>query len=202
IVTNDKFYGAFEAWKKTFRCTKPVSIVNDKTLSNEKRLGAIGDIDFVVRQRSIADDLMVIAGDNLFDFSLAGFCSFFKNKKSTILAVHDLGDPAKLAKTFGTVQVDKNGRVISFEEKPEHPRSSLAATACYLFTKEDVAELRRCIEENRKPDNSGDFIGWLSKKKAVHAYRFKGRWFDIGSHEQYDEVNRIYSSKKHGSKEK
>lgn len=198
IVTNDKFYEPFLEWAASFRSakhtTKKITVLNDGTKTNEDRLGAIGDIDFTIKKLNIKDDLMVIAGDNLFEFSLADFYAFFKKKQSTVLAVYDLGDPAKLSKKFGTVQTDKNSRVISFEEKPEHPKSSLAATACYIFTKEDVAELRRCIEENKKPDNSGDFIGWLAMKKPVYAYRFLGKWFDIGSKEQYEEVNRLYNS--------
>lgn len=189
IVTNEKFYSQFTAWKKTVLSDKPIHIINDKTTCNEDRLGAIGDVDFVIRERKLNDELLVIAGDNLFEFSLKKMYQFFKEKGCSVLAVYDLGDPSKLAKTFGVVQLDKTARIVDFEEKPAKPKTSLAATACYLFTKKDAASIRECIKDI-KPDNSGNFISWLSKKTAVYGYRFTGKWFDIGSYEQYDEVNK------------
>jgi len=195
IITNDKFYQKFVEWSKDFKYSKPLKILNDGTKSNEDRLGAIGDIHFVVEKEKINDDLMVIAGDNLFEFSLADLTEFFKNKNASVVAVYDLVEKEKLAKKFGVVELDENSRVIGFEEKPEHPKTSLTSTACYIFTKKGLGLLERCIRENKKPDNLGDFIKWLSEREHMYGFVFKERWFDIGGHEQLEEVRKIYGEK-------
>ncbi|MBW2999188.1 nucleotidyltransferase family protein [Candidatus Woesearchaeota archaeon] len=194
IVTNDRFHSHFLEWEKQYSSPKKIKIINDGTKSNEDRLGAIGDMDLVVKKEGINDDLLIIAGDNLFDFSLVDFHDFFSEKNASVIAVYDLLEKEKVAKKFGVAETDNDGKIISFEEKPEEPKTSLAATACYLLTKEDVNEFERCINENKKPDNPGDFIAWLSEKKSVFGFTFKERWFDIGGHEDYKEVNKIFTS--------
>jgi glucose-1-phosphate thymidylyltransferase len=193
IITNDKFYPNFVDWSKKFKQTeKNIAILNDKTKTNEERLGAVGDIYFAIKETKIDDDILVIGGDNLFEFSLKSFFDFSRRNKRSAIAVRDLGQKQKLAKKFGVVEVDKNNKLISFEEKPETPKSTLASTCCYLFTKEDIQEFKKCLEENKKPDNTGDFIRYLSEKKPVYAFIFKERWFDIGSIEQLEEANKTY----------
>src|SRR3989344_2204692 len=183
IVTNDKFFTTFVEWSNGFAKRLPVKVLNDGTTTNDNRLGAVGDIEFVIKAEDIDDDFLVIAGDNLFDFSLAKIDGFFNEKKASLLAVYDLKDKSLLAKKFGVVELDKNHKVIGFEEKPAHPKTSLTATACYLLTRKDVKELSRCVQEIH-PDNLGDFIKWLSVKKAVYGFVPEGFWCDIGSHEQ------------------
>jgi len=192
IVTNNKFYKNFLEWQDAFSYHVPVKIINDKTETNESRLGAVGDIDFVIRSDNIDEDLIVIAGDNLFEFNFTNFINFYKEKKSTIVALIDLKEKEKLANTFGTVLLDENKKVINFEEKPKDPKSTLAATACYIFTKEDLTELKKCMDENKKPDNSGDFVNYISQKKDVFGWVFEERWWDIGSKEQLEEVRHKY----------
>lgn len=195
VVTNSKFHKHFEEWAASYQSKKKITIVNDGTMSNDDRLGAIGDMHFAVQKHNVDDDLLVIAGDNLFDCSLVNFVAHFKDKQTSTLAVRDLGDPALLAKKLGTVEMNEASRIIGFEEKPERPKTSLAATALYLFTKEDVRELKDLCENNKVPDASGEFIKHLMSKKPVHAFAFKESWHDIGSHEQLAEVRRLFEGR-------
>ena len=124
---------------------------------------------------------------------MSEFVDFAKQKGESSLAVYDLKDKSKIANKFGCVELDAESKLTGFEEKPANPKTTLASTACYFFTKEDVELLEKCIQENNKPDNTGDFIRYLSEKKDVFGYVFDEQWFDIGSKEDYEEVNRIYS---------
>lgn len=188
VVTNDRFCQAFSEWKNSAYSKKRVTIINDHTPNNDNRLGAIGDINFVLEQEEINDDLLVIAGDNLFDFSLADFVSFFKQKRASVLAVYDTHDKQLIAKKLGCLELDDEQRITSFNEKPEHPTTTLAATACYLFTQEDLALLKQCLKDKQRLDNSGDFVSYLISKKPVYGFTFSGKWHDIGTKEQYELV--------------
>lgn len=188
IITNDKFYNHFLEWAKGFKTNKTLKVINDNTTSNEDRLGAIGDIHFVIKEENLDDDIIVIAGDNLFEFSLDHLNKFFREKKSSVVALYDVQDK-ELAKKYGIVGLDDGLKIVDFEEKPADPKSTLASTACYVFSKADIEELENCIRENKKPDNLGDFIQYISSKKEVFGFVFGERWFDIGSHEQLKEAN-------------
>ncbi|MBN1544978.1 nucleotidyltransferase family protein [Candidatus Woesearchaeota archaeon] len=193
IVTNDKFCPHFVEWRRTFPSITNIFIHNDLTKTNEDRLGAIGDVHFVIEKAKIDDDVVIVGGDNLFDFSLLGMYSLFRSKKGPVNAARDLGDPAKLARKFGTVQIDLNNRIISFEEKPEKPKSSLASTCVYMYTKKDIEELESHIKKVGMPDNTGDFVKHLMTVRDVFAYPFEEHWYDIGSHEQLEEARQIFS---------
>ncbi|MFH1064863.1 MAG: nucleotidyltransferase family protein [Candidatus Woesearchaeota archaeon] len=195
IVTNSKFYQHFVDWRRSFPSTVNIKIHDDGTKTNEDRLGAVGDIHFVVQKEKMADDVVIVGGDNLFDFSLLGMRSLFDSRKGPVVAARDLGDPAKLAKKFGTMEIDSSNKVISFEEKPEKPRSSLAATCVYMYTKEDIEELERHVEKEGLPDNTGDFVKHLMSVRDVFAYPFEEHWYDIGSHEQLEEANLIFKDR-------
>jgi len=183
VVTNEKFTPEFEDWAAGFKFPKPIKIVNDMTISNEDRKGAVGDMHYAIQEEKIDDELLVIAGDNLFEYKISDFYKFYLQKKSSVLACKDLGGKQEVAGKFGVVEIDENKKIIGFEEKPQDPKTSLAATACYLFTKEDVAEIKKYMEFGNKPDNPGDFIKWLSNHKPVYAFIFKEQWYDIGSFE-------------------
>lgn len=191
VVTNGKFFGKFNEWAKN-RKDKRLKLINDKTSSEENRLGAIGDIDFAIRQEKIDDDLFVIAGDNLFEFSLKHLYNFFTKKHASVIALYDIGEKNIASKKFGVVEIDSASRVIGFEEKPEYPKTSLISTACYILAKKDVRLLEQCIIEHKRPDNLGDFIKWLSTKEHVYGYVFFERWFDIGSNEQLQEAEEYW----------
>ncbi len=194
VVTNSKFIAAFEDWTKTASPKIKITVLNDGTTSNDDRLGAIGDIKFVVDQEKIDDDLLVIAGDNLFDFSLVDFVNFYKTKLTNIIAVYDITSFEE-AKKFGVTAIDKNDKLIDFEEKPSHPKSTLISTACYLFPERKLSLINKYVAEGNKPDRSGDFIRWLMLNDIVHCFVSKDRWFDIGSFESLEEADSYYKSK-------
>lgn len=194
IVTNDKFYPHFLEWVKNYRSNKKINIINDGTKKNEDRLGAVGDIHFVIKNEKIDDDVLVIAGDNLFEFSLDHMNIFFNEKKSPVVALSDVKDK-ELAKKYGIVDLDEKEKIIGFEEKPNEPKSTLASTACYIFSKEDLEILEKSISQGKKPDNLGDFIKFLSEKKHVYGFVFSERWFDIGSKEQLDKADKDFRGK-------
>jgi glucose-1-phosphate thymidylyltransferase len=180
LVTNGRFAAEFERWADG----KGVLVHNDGTTSNEDRLGAIGDIDFV----GVDDDLLAIAGDNLFDYSLADYESYWREKGGSCVAVHDVGD-RELAKQYGIVEVDGDDRIVGFVEKPADPPSTLAATATYLYRREHAALVPEYLAEGNPPDQPGNLVAWLHRREPVYAYRFPGEWYDIGDHAQLLEAD-------------
>jgi len=193
LVTNNKFHQNFMGWFNNYKSNKKIKIINDKTLNNEDRLGAVGDINFVLKKENINDNLLVIAGDNLFGFSLITFLDFHKEKKSSVVAFHDLKDLMKVKGKYG-VGILEGSRVVDFEEKPLVPRSSLASTACYLFSKRDLSLVSNLMNEERA-DNPGDLIKYLTRKSEVHGFVFDEHWFDVGSFESLDIARRSYERK-------
>ena len=180
LVTNARFADAFERWAQD----KDVRVHNDGTNSNEDRLGAIGDIQFV----GLDDDLLVIAGDNLFDYSLADYESYWRERDGSCVAVIDVGDP-ELAKKYGIVDVDENDRIIGFVEKPPDPPTTLCATATYFFDRGHVRMIATYLEEGNPPDQPGNYIAWLHERVSVYAYRLPGEWYDIGDRAQLLEAD-------------
>ncbi|MBI2134206.1 nucleotidyltransferase family protein [Candidatus Woesearchaeota archaeon] len=195
IVTNSKFYSAFAEWLRNYGLRDGIRLLDDGTLSNDDRLGAVGDIDFAVKSLGIDDDILVIAGDNLFDFSLLRLYQFFRQRNASVVALHDIREKEKVAGKYGVVELDADSRIINFEEKPESPKSSLASTACYFFTAHDIRLLEDCIRHNKKPDNLGEFIMWLSRREHVYGFVFSEKWFDIGSHDQLREADDYWRGK-------
>lgn len=179
LVTNARFADTFADWA----AGADVHVHDDGTKSNDDRLGAIGDIRFVQERVDVDDDLLVIAGDNLFDFSLGEFEDFWREKGGSVVAVYDVGDRV-LAKQYGIVDVDEHARVVAFVEKPADPPSTLAATAAYLFMRRDAARIEEYLRQGNPPDQPGNFVAWLQARAPVYAYRFDGEWYDIGDHEQ------------------
>lgn len=191
IITNHRFYEQFRIWLNHFKFPKKMKLIDDGTLSNDDRLGAVGDINFVLQEEEIDDDLLVIAGDNLFGFSLAKLASLFRNSGKSVVAFHDLKDIEKVRKRFG-VGLLNGSKVLQFEEKPAQPKSTLAATACYIFHKKDLPLIEKSIERG-KADNPGDLIRYLTKESEVHGYVFTEHWFDIGSLESLQEAEKVYA---------
>jgi glucose-1-phosphate thymidylyltransferase len=180
IVTNARKAPAFERWA----AGRDVRVHDDGTTSNEDRLGAIGDIRFVVDRAAIDDDLLVIAGDNLFDFSLVELTTYWRGKgDASVVAVRDVGS-RELASRYGIVALAADDRVISFVEKPSDPPSTLAATATYLFHRTHVPLVETYLADGNPPDQPGRFVGWLYQRRPVYGWEFHEGWFDIGDGEQ------------------
>jgi glucose-1-phosphate thymidylyltransferase len=185
LVTNRRFAGDFARWGEA----AGVQIHDDGTTTNETRLGAIGDIRFVQEHTDLDDDLLVIAGDNLFDYSLADYIRFWKEKhEASAVAVYDVGD-RELAKQYGIVDVDADDRIVGFVEKPADPPSTLSATATYLYARRHAALVGSYLGEGNPPDQPGHFVGWLYQREPVYAYRIAGGWYDIGDPAQLLEAD-------------
>jgi glucose-1-phosphate thymidylyltransferase len=189
VVTNAVYAGAFEHWA----AHNGVVVHNDGTTSNEDRLGAIGDILFAVREGGLGEaGVLVIAADNLFEFSLADYLAFWRGKGGgSAIAVHELADPA-LGSLYGIVELAPDGRVLGMEEKPEHPRTNLASTATYLFSAGHLALIGRYLEEGNLPDPPGRFLTWLCEREPVYGFRFNEAWLDIGDRAQLLEADNRY----------
>jgi glucose-1-phosphate thymidylyltransferase len=192
LVTNAIYAADFEHWATE----RDVTIWNDGTSTNEDRLGAIGDIRFAIEHGGLGgDDLLVIAADNLFEFSLRDYVSFWKAKGTgSAIAVHRLADPS-LASLYGVVELDDDERVTGLEEKPDHPRSDLVSTATYLFHRDHLPILERYLEEGNPPDPPGRFLVWLYPREPLYGYRFAEPWFDIGDPEQLLDADNRYRAR-------
>ena len=191
IVTNDKFYGHFQGWLSEFRSTKKIKIVNDGTISNEDRLGSLGDIDFVIEQENIRDSIMVVAGDNLFEFSLKEFVGSHKEHNKSTVALYDVQDK-ELAKQYGIVGVNDGGKMIGFEEKPTSPKSTLASTGVYIYPPHVLPMLHDFVNKYDNSDKAGNFLEWLHKEEHVYCYITDKKWFDIGTLDQLDKAKKEF----------
>ena len=189
VVTNSRYAEEFRGWA----AGRDIVVHDDGTSSNEDRLGALGDIAFAVERGGLLDDdLLVIAADNLFEFSLNDYVAFWRGKgRASAIAVHRLEDPS-LASLYGVVELDEDDRVVSVEEKPSEPRSDLVSTATYLFGREHVGLLERYLAEGNPPDPPGRFVVWLHEREPVYGYRFSEAWLDIGDPAQLLEADNRY----------
>ena len=193
VVSNDKFFGQFQQWAKSFaHLSAPITIINDGTKTPEDRLGSIGDIDFTVKGRKVNEDILVIGGDNLFDFNIEKFFAFAVTKQEKVtLGVYDI-EHIEMAKSFGVVAMDAKQAVTLFEEKPAKPRSSLIAMCFYYMPKSTLALIQEYIAKGGKLDLAGDYIKWLCEQKRLCGFQFQGSWYDIGSLEAYHEAQEAF----------
>lgn len=185
VVTNARKAEGFYAWAEGH----DVTVHDDGTTSNDDRLGAVGDMQFVLDSAGIDDDLLVIAGDNLFDFSVPEFVSFWQSKgRASAVAVRDVGS-LELAAQYGIVALGADGRVTDFVEKPADPPSTLAATATYLFHRDHAALIRGYLAADHSADQPGRFVAWLQRHEPVYGWVFDSTWYDIGNYAQLLEAD-------------
>jgi len=190
IITNNKFYNDFANWLDNYKSHIKINLVNDEIDSNEKRLGALGDLKFVLDKFNIKEEIIVVAGDNLFNFDFYDFVKFFK-EKGTCIALHDVKDK-ELAKHYGIIKLE--GDIIKdFQEKPHHPKSTIASTGIYFVSKEDLKELNKYIEVGNL-DGLGYFMQYLEKMKDVYGFVINGDWYDIGTLQQYKKANKEWKN--------
>ncbi|MBU0759628.1 MAG: nucleotidyltransferase family protein [Candidatus Omnitrophica bacterium] len=193
IVTNHKFAGHFEKWSKGYKSSKTITVVDDGTLSNDDRLGATGDIEFVIKNKGVKDDLLVLAGDNIFRTPLKDFLDFSYSKRPSLsIGLYDVKH-IELAKKYGIVSLDKNNRVLEFKEKPSAPKSTLAAKCLYFFPKEKLGIAGTYLNTDNNGDAPGYFLQWLRAKEPIFGYVFQDeKWFDIGDKRSYEEADREF----------
>ncbi len=190
IATNDKFTGNFETW--TAEVSFPgleLIVVNDGTTTNDDRLGSMGDVHFVSKEKGLSDDFLMINGDNLFTFSLEPMLEAFQ-KRGNMLALYDVGS-LETAKLYGIPTVTDDLKVVGFVEKPENPSSTLASIGIYAYRAECHQLLADYLAEGNSADKTGEFVEWLHDKTDVYGYAYAGKdavWFDIGTLEQLEEA--------------
>lgn len=188
VVSNNKFFDQFYQWAKKLDISVKVTVVNDRSNSPEDRLGSIGDIEFGIKDAGIDDDLLVIGGDNLFDFDIQAYISFANEKGASVsIGAYDIGSIEE-ARLYGVLVLDENKKITSFMEKPDNPLSSLVSMCFYYFPKVKLAALTEYLSRSEKSDRAGDFIRWLTENNDVFGFQFDGTWYDIGSVESYHEA--------------
>lgn len=193
VVTNNKFAGTFQKWQEGHSKFKSkIRIVNDGTNSNEDRLGSVGDMRYVWDREKEQDDWLVVGGDNLFDFDLTSYMAMARAKAPAVtVGVYDIKDITQ-AHLFGILALDKTGKVVSFEEKPAKPKSTLVTMCFYYFPKQTIGFIHQYFKESSASDAAGGYIKWLSEKKEVYGFQFEGTWYDIGSVESYYEAQKKF----------
>lgn len=200
VSTNLCFQNHFVYWRRCFsqRTKINLKIVTEPTTTEEGKFGAIGALAYLVKEEKLAsDDLLVIAGDNLFEFSLVDLVDFFKHRKQPVTAFRDLDTYDNVRGKYGVGILDENKKVTDFQEKPKEPLSTLASTGCYIFPSFSVRKINDYLEQGNNPDATGYFLNWLCKQTGVDLYGFvfKEQWCDIGSFESYDLINQDYKGK-------
>lgn len=199
VVTNAKFATHFQTWADDYRATKAkleFTIVNDGSTDDSNKLGAIGDLHLVLTREKVDDDVMVVAGDNLFSQSLEGFGAFCREQDSPALAVYDVGNLDDIKK-YNSISVNGQGQITFFEEKPKNPTSTLTGIALYYYPRSILPRIQQYIAEGNNPDQPGRLIQWLYPQVTVRTWQVPGLWFDIGSKETLVEANRIFSNRPH-----
>jgi len=191
VVTNSKFAEAFREWAAA-RSGLPLRIIDDGTVDDDSKLGAIGDLDLTIREAELDDDLIVLAGDNLFSESIAPFPVFALRKGGPALGVYDVGDLDTIRR-YSVIELDDDDRVTRLEEKPERPRSTLAGIALYFYPRSALRYVREYLEDGNNPDQPGRLVQWLYPRTAVYGWRVPGRWFDVGSKETLAEADRAFT---------
>lgn len=189
VVSNHKFAPHFQAWADGHRL--PIAVVDDGTSTNETRLGAVRDIQFAMEQLQLHDDLLVVAGDNLLDFSLTHFIRFAMEKKTSCVMRYYEADESKLHKT-GVSEIGEEDRVVSMEEKPAHPKSHWCTPPFYFYTAQDAARIGEAIADGCGTDAPGSLVAWMCRHSVLHSMEMPGSRYDIGNLESYENVQKIY----------
>ena len=195
IITNHKFANIFNEWKDQQSYTKPITIIDDGTETNDTRLGAVCDLLFAMDKLQIDDDLLVVAADNLLFFSFREFVDFAKAKGTSCIICHDQPSIEKLQRT-GVVVLDENNKVLNMEEKPEHPKSHWAVPPFYIYKKHDLDLVRHSVENGCGKDAPGNLAHYMVEHTVMHAWPMAGTGenlrFDIGSLDTYNEACEKY----------
>jgi glucose-1-phosphate thymidylyltransferase len=196
VVTNAKFAGHFQKWADDYsrRAALPFTVINDGSTDDSNKLGAIGDLDLVLRQEKLDDDLIVVAGDNLFSEKLGAFGDFCRAKNAPVLGLYDVGS-LDAAKKYGVVAVNRDGVISDFKEKPAQPASTLIGIALYYYPRATLPLVAQYLAEGNNPDQPGRLIQWLYPRTPVFTWTVPGIWYDIGSKETLEEANRIFARK-------
>ena len=197
IVTNHKFAPIFEQWAAEQNYSKPITIIDDGSTTNDNRLGAVCDLLLVLeslpKQGDLEglDDLLVVAADNLLFFSFQEFVDFAQQKQTSCIMCHEQHSIEKLQRT-GVVELDANNRVLGMEEKPQVPKSHWAVPPFYIYLKKDLDLVRHSVENGCGKDAPGNLAHYMVEHTTMHAWPMSAGRFDIGSLDTYYEAVEKY----------
>lgn len=195
LVVNQKFLRDFKVWAADYRmhrATHRFSLVNDGSLDETDKLGAIGDLHFTLERKKIDDDVIVVAGDNLFSETLSGFGKFCRSKKGPVLGVYDVRNLEDI-KRYSSIEVGNHGEITFFQEKPSNPKSTLTAVALYFYPKSSIPLIRQYVAEGNNPDQPGRLVQWMYPRVPFYTWKVPGTWHDIGSKETLQDANEIFA---------
>ena len=189
VISNHKFAGHFEAWARDHRL--PITVIDDGTESNETRLGAVRDLQFALERLQCDDDLLVIAGDNLLDFSLTQFLRYARAKGTSCTMRYWENDPKRLVKS-GISEIGEDERLLSLEEKPAQPKSNWCTPPFYFYTKADAARIPEAIADGCGTDAPGSLVAWMCRHSVLYSMEMPGSRYDIGNLESYETAQKTY----------
>ena len=192
IITNHRFAPIFEEWKAGLKYTKPITIIDDGTCTNETRLGAVCDLLFAMEKLHLDEDMLVVAADNLLFFSFKEFVDFAKEKGTSCIMCHEQPSIEKLQRT-GVVVLDENNRVLEMAEKPQQPKTHWAVPPFYIYLKKDLDLVRHSVENGCGKDAPGNLAHYMVEHTTMHAWPMSAGRFDIGSLDTYEEAKRLYA---------
>ncbi|MBL9126634.1 MAG: nucleotidyltransferase family protein [Verrucomicrobiales bacterium] len=195
LVSNSRFIEHFRRWAADYQrrdSTRPVTVIEDGSTDESNRLGAIGDLHHVLDRAAVDDDLVIVAGDNLFSQPLTGFGEVCRSRQAPVVGIYDVGS-LELARKYNNLEIDDSGRVRRFEEKPAHPASTLVGIALYYYPRNTLPLIRRYVAEGNNPDQPGRLVQWMCPLTPFYAWQVPGLWYDIGSKETLEEANRIFA---------
>ena len=193
IVTNHKFSSIFDSWAKERmnKTAEKITIIDDGTVDNEHRLGAVKDLELVLNSCEKDDSYLVMAGDNLLDFDLSSFIDFSKKKDTSCVMCQEENDLKKKQKT-AIITIDEDNKILSYEEKPKEPKGNLAVPPFYVYRHEDIIRIEEALSDGCGYDAPGSFAAWLSRKTVMHAYKMPGKRYDIGDLVSYEQVKALF----------
>ena len=189
VISNHKYAHHFTAWAQ--KKNAKITVVDDGTSSNETRLGAVKDIQFAIAQLGLDDDMLVIAGDNVLDFSLTQFIRYAVEKNTSCIMRYFEPSEQKLTKC-GVVKIDENDRILDMAEKPAQPKSHWCCPPFYYYTRQDTRLVAKGIESGCGTDAPGSYIAWLCTQTPVHAMEMPGKRYDVGNLESYEKIRKEY----------
>jgi glucose-1-phosphate thymidylyltransferase len=189
VVINERFAAAFNQWLLNRGCDfTGITLVNDGSTDDSNKLGAIGDLHLTLVQEGIDDDVLVVGGDNLFSEDLGGFGDFCRKQQAPVIGVREIPD-LELIKKYSSIETGRDGRIISFEEKPAQPKSTLVGTALYFYPRATLPLIKKYVSEGNNPDQPGKLVQWLYSRTPFYTWTVPGTWIDIGSKETLDQAS-------------
>ncbi|HZX11914.1 MAG TPA: nucleotidyltransferase family protein [Candidatus Nanoarchaeia archaeon] len=192
LITNNLFFEAFCEWDKQSSFTKKIRIINNLTNGPEERLGAVGDMAFVIERIGLEEDIIIIGGDTLFGFGVEESIAFFKGKNTSVVAGKAVEDKSLLATRFGVIEVGEGNKIVGFEDKPKIPKTNIGSLCYYILKKEDLSLVLQCVKEGNK-DHSGDLIEFMFKRTLLHSFVFESEWFDVTNQDILRSAEKFYS---------